>query len=217
MRIRRAVRHLQHASPCTRCALCTQRCRTPWLHKNPSTYQENHDLLRSFLVRWIVRFGRSHQKREKMPFLCQLPSRPPFGWSLLLSASLPPPALLTLSPRAAAAHPLSSLCLAWLDAMCACPHLQLLVYRSASALLQRSRKTTREGDSRVLSQQQVVLLEVAALGLMRSAGTGRGAWQPVVCADAAVAAVLQLKPTSASCAADLVTIRDRCLSFCSKR
>ena len=95
---------------------------------------------------------------EKMPFLRHLPSRPPFGWSLLLSASLPPPALLTLSPRAAAAHPLSSLCLAWLDAMCACPHMQLLIYRSASALLQRSRKTTREGDSQVLSQQQVVLL-----------------------------------------------------------
>jgi hypothetical protein len=137
-----------------------------------------------------------------MPFLRHLPSRPPFGWSLLLSASLPPPARLILSPRAAAAHPLSSLCLAWLDAMCACPHLQLLIYRSASALLQRSRKTTREGDSQVLSQQQVVLLEVAALGLMRWAGTGRRACQPVVCCDTAVAAVLQLKPTSASCAAD---------------
>jgi hypothetical protein len=137
-----------------------------------------------------------------MPFLRPLPSRPPFGWSSLLSASLLPPARLTLSPLAAAAHPLSLLCLAWLEALYACPHLQVLIYRSASALLQRSRKTSREGDSQVFSQQEVVLLQVAALALMRSAGTANGAWQPVVCADATVAAVLRSKPTSASCAVD---------------
>jgi hypothetical protein len=53
----------------------------------------------------------------------------------------------------------------------------------------------------VLSQQQALLLEVAALGLMRAAGAAGCAGQPRVCADAAVAAMLQIKPTPVPTAA----------------
>lgn len=129
--------------------------------------------------------------------LRRLPIRPPFGWSPLLSIPPHPPSKLVLSPAFSPAHPLTSHCLAWLTAMHDCPRLQLHVFRTASALLQRCRKTTREGGSQALSLQQELLLEIAALGLMRSAGGGC-CWQPMVCADAAVAAMLRLRPTHAT-------------------
>lgn len=124
-----------------------------------------------------------------------LPPRPPFGWAQILCIPVAPRSQLVLSPRAAAAHPLASLSLAWLTALHACPRLQLSVFRSASALLDRSKKTTRDGGSIVLSHEQLVLLELAALGLMLLAGGG--GWQPVVCADPAVTAILRSKLAAA--------------------
>jgi hypothetical protein len=84
-------RHLRHASRCRRCAFCTQRCRTPWLHKDASTCQENQDLQRSFLVRWIVRFGPSHQKRGENALPPPLALSPPL-WLV------PSPICLVASP-----------------------------------------------------------------------------------------------------------------------
>jgi hypothetical protein len=133
---------------------------------------------------------------EHMSLSSCLPARPPFGWTHVLRIPLAPRPELVLSPRAAAAHPLAVLSLEWLIALHACPRLQLFVFRSASALL-RCKKTARDGGSVVLSNEQLVLLEVAALGLMLSAGGGSGKCQPVVCADAAVAAILRSKLTAA--------------------